>query len=377
VRILHVLAERGFSGGENQLLATLRFLASRGHEQELVLDERAQFQDAAREIGIEFRELRFRNNLDPIAATQLRKIYRESGVDLIHLACSRSHKIGALAGVFGGGLPPKVVVRRMDYPIGNSPFRRWMYGKAVDRVVAISTGVRDAVLQIGVDPSCIELIHEGVDTLKFGGLREPGRRDLARRRFDLTEKDFFGVTTASLHVRKAHDVLLNALRAVSVPADRRLVWLFGGDGPEREKLRAQAATLPENVEVRIPGQIDYVEDALSAADAFCLPSRYEGLGVALLEAFSTGVPCVASQVGGMKDVLVSGESGIHVQPEDVDGLAVAIQSLVDDPALCARLGDAGKQRAEEHFDIELMGRKTEALYLELTGQPPMSASRGS
>ena len=72
--------------------------------------------------------------------------------------------------------------------------------------------------------------------------------------------------------------------------------------------------------------------------------------------------------------LVSGESGIHVQPEDVDGLAAAIQSLIDDPELCARLGAAGKRRAEEHFDIELMGRKTEALYLELIGQPSLSSA---
>jgi glycosyltransferase involved in cell wall biosynthesis len=378
VRILHVLSERGFSGGENQLLATLRFLASRGHQQELVLDDRAQFKDAARKLGIEFRELRFRNNLDPIAATKLRGIYKESRPDLIHLACSRSHKIGALAGVFGAGLPPKVAVRRMDYPIVNSPLRRWMYGKAVDRVVAISSGVRDAVLEIGVDPSRIELIHEGVDTARFGELREPENRAAARQRLGLADTDFFGVTTASLHVRKAHDVLLDALGTVEVPEGRKVVWLFGGDGPERQRLRARAATLPDSVEVRIPGQIDYVDDALAAADAFCLPSRYEGLGVALLEALSTGVPCIASEVGGMKDVLVSGESGIHVQPEDVTGLAAAIQGLLDDPQLCADLGAAGKRRAEDQFDIEFMGQKTEALYLELIRQAKSSsASRGS
>lgn len=378
MRILHVLAERGFSGGENQLLATLRFLASRGHQQELVLDDRAQFKDAARELGIEFRELRFRNNLDPWAALQLRRIYRESHPDLIHLACSRSHKIGALAGVLGSALPPRVAVRRMDYPLGNSPWRRWLYGKAVDRVVAISSGVRDAVLAVGVDSSRIELIHEGVDTSKLSKVRESDSRAAARRRLELADTDFFGVITASLHLRKAHDVLLDALAAVDVPTGRKIVWLFGGDGPEREALQARAAKLPPTVEVRIPGQIDYVEDALAAADAFCLPSRYEGLGVALLEALSTGVPCIASAVGGMKEVLVSGESGIHVQPEDVTALAKAIQSLLDDPQLAVRLGEAGKARAKDQFDIELMGQKTEALYLRvIEGAKSRSASRGS
>ena len=115
----------------------------------------------------------------------------------------------------------------------------------------------------------------------------------------------------------------------------------------------------------MPGQIDYVDDALAAADFYCLPSRYEGLGVALLEALATGAPCIASRVGGMREVLESGVSGIHVEVEDVGGLTAAIQSLVDDPALAERLGVAGMQRAKDRFDIDLMGRKTEALYESL------------
>jgi glycosyltransferase involved in cell wall biosynthesis len=224
------------------------------------------------------------------------------------------------------------------------------------------------VLKVGVDPARVELIHEGVDTARFGALREASHRAAARARLDLQPGDFFGVITASLHVRKAHDILLEALRRLRIPDGRRVVWLFGGDGPERAKLVSLAATLRGAIEVRIPGQIDYVEDALAAADVFCLPSRYEGLGVALLEALATGVPCIASEVGGMRDVLVSGESGLHVQPEDVDGLAAAIQGLLDDEAQRDRLGTAGKARAREHFDIELMGRKTEALYLRLARQ---------
>jgi glycosyltransferase involved in cell wall biosynthesis len=130
-------------------------------------------------------------------------------------------------------------------------------------------------------------------------------------------------------------------------------------------LLSQADQLPEQFDIRIPGQIDYVDDALAAADLYCLPSRYEGLGVALLEALATGAPCIASRVGGMREVLESGVSGIHVEVEDVGGLTAAIQSLVDDPVLAERLGVAGMQRAKDRFDISLMGRKTEALYESL------------
>ena len=297
MRILHVLAERGFSGGENQLLATLRYLQAQGHEQILAVNVGAAFKQSAVDLGLACHDLRFRNNYDPLAAFALRRLYQRVAPDLIHLACSRSHKIGSLAGAFSGSLPPRVVTRRMDYPIRDTWFHRWVYGSAVDAVVAISQGVREAILKIGVDPSTVHLINEGVDTGCLGGLRDPEKRRAARSRLGLSDEDIFGVTTASLHVRKAHDVLLTALAKVQVPAGRRVVWLFGGDGPQREALKAQAAQLPGNLEVRIPGQIDYVQDALAAADMFCLPSHYEGLGVALLEAISTGVPCIATRVG--------------------------------------------------------------------------------
>lgn len=362
MRILHVLAERGFSGGENQLLATIRYLQERGHEQMLVLNDGGMFRDSVRDLGLPCHEVRFRNNYDPIAALGLRKFYRSLAPDLIHLACSRSHKVGSIAGAFGGSLPPRVVTRRMDYPIRNTWFQRWVYRSAVDGVVAISQGVLEAILEIGVDPSMVHLINEGVDTGYFAELRDPEHRLAARQRLQLGDDAILGVTTASLHVRKAHDVLLKALASVQIPAGKRLVWLFGGDGPERAKLIRQAGQLPDQLEIRIPGQIDYVPDALAAADLFCLPSRHEGLGVALLEAVSTGVPCIASRVGGMREVLESGISGLHVEVADVEGLAKSIQMLIDDPELARRLGVAGKQRAKERFDVGLMGHKTEALY---------------
>jgi len=362
LRILHVLAERGFSGGENQLLATIRHLQERGHDQVLVLNSDAMFRDSVRDLGLPCHEVRFRSNYDPIAAVGLRKFYRSLAPDLIHLACSRSHKIGSVAGVFASSLPPRVVTRRMDYPIRNTWFHRWAYRSAVDAVVAISKGVLEAILKIGVDSSTVHLINEGVDTGRFGVLREPERRRTARQRLQLGDDDILGVTIASLHARKAHDVLLEALAAVQIPAGKRLVWLFGGDGPEREKLIGQANQLPDQFEIRIPGQIDYVPDALAAADLFCLPSRYEGLGVALLEAVSTGVPCIASRVGGMREVLESGISGLHVEVGDVGGLTESIQKLIDDPELARRLGAAGMQRARDRFDVSLMSRKTEALF---------------
>lgn len=365
MRILHVLGERGFSGGENQLLATIRHLAAAGHQQLLVGNVRGVFHEQVRELGVEIHLQKFRSNYDLIGAFSLRRKFRALRPDLIHFACSRSHKVGGLACAFAGKLPPRVVTRRMDYKIGNTAFRRWLYQRAVDAVVVISQGVREAVLAIGTDPARVHTINEGVDTQSLGKLADAQLRAEARRARGLDETVIYGVTTASLHPRKAHRLLLEALQGLRIPTGQRLLWLCAGEGPEKEALRQQARGMPEGVEVQFPGQINDVPQALAAADLFCLNSNYEGLGVALLEAVASGTACVATHVGGMREVFVDGESGLHVPVGEVPALRAALQRLVDDPELRARLAAAGRQRAVERFDIGLMGRKTEALYQQL------------
>ena len=367
MRILHVLAEKGFAGGENQLLATLVHLQQCGVESVIALNPTARFRPHAEDLGLQIHEVRIRNNIDVVGALALRKLFRRLRADLIHFTDSRAHKVGALAGLWRAKLPPRIVTRRMDYPLKPGPYRRWLYGSAVDAVVVISTAVREVVLNLGVDPQQVHLIYEGVDTERLGGLRGESSRRAARRELGLEEGDLCGVTAASLHVRKGHDVLVRALGKVGVPEGRRLVWIFAGEGPEREALRQAVEGLGDAVSVRLPGQVKDVETLLSAADLFCLPSRYEGLGVALLEAMAAGVPCVASRVGGMAESLIHRETGLHVPVGDEDALARAIQSLIDDPELARRLADGGRRRTAEQFDVRIMGESTLRLYRQLAG----------
>jgi len=180
------------------------------------------------------------------------------------------------------------------------------------------------------------------------------------------------VTLASLHERKGQDVLLEALVHVRVPAGRRLHWFLGGEGPLLEPLREQARQLvagrPEELSIHIPGERVEPASLLPAADLFCLPSRREGLGVALLEAMAVGIPVVASRVGGMAEAFVDGESGLHVEVADPAGLAEALSQLLDDPDLARELGRAGRARVEAEFDIRRMCESTEALYRELAAK---------
>jgi glycosyltransferase involved in cell wall biosynthesis len=364
MHVLHVLAERGFSGGEHQLAHLLRFLEAQGHRSTLVLSPGAAFEPTARALDLACQPLAMRNDLDLWASWRLRRLWHGLRPDLVHLACSRSHKIGAAAALGTAGRPPLVVTRRMDYPIPRTPYRRWLYGRAVGAVVAVSDGVRREVLRIGVDPDRVHLIHDGVEP-RPEGWRSPAARSAARGQLAVAGDTWCGLTIASLHRRKGLDVLIEALDQLALPEGVRLIWLVAGDGPLRAELAAQGRALPSGVELRLLGHVSPVDRLLLAADVFCLPSRLEGLGVALLEAMAAGLPVVASSVGGMREAVVAGDSGLLVPAEDPRALAAALRELWSDRERAARMAAAGRARVVAEFTVDRMCRATEALYLRL------------
>ncbi len=379
MRILHVLSERGYSGGEDQLAHLLEHLAARGHESIVVLNPGALFAQTCQRLGLVVHEVRMRNDADLVAILRLRSLFKSTNPDLIHLACSRGHKLGALADVTSKRGPPKIVTRRMDYPIGASALRRWLYGSAVDAVVAISEGVRREVLAVGVAAQRVHCVHDGIDVGRFKGLRQGEQREQVRRELGVVDDTLIGLTTASLHRRKGQDVLLEALARLP-DTGPRLLWLFAGDGPERSALEQRAAALgllgtalSRRVEARFLGAVRPVDGLLAASDLFCLPSRREGLGVALLEAMAAGLAVVATAIGGMVEAVQDGVSGLLVPVEDVAALARALERL-DDPELRARLGSAAEARAERDFGLERMCEQSEAIYLAVASERPSAAA---
>ncbi|MCB9881677.1 MAG: glycosyltransferase [Planctomycetes bacterium] len=389
MRILHVLSERGYSGGEEQLARLLEHLVVAGHDSVLVLNPGARFEATCKDLGLPVHRVRMRNDADVIAIARLRKMFKVLRPDLIHFACSRGHKLGAFAARLTKSAPPTVVTRRMDYPLGRGRFRRWLYGTAVDGVVAVSEGVRREVLAIGVPESHVRCIHDGVDFERFAGLQRSPLRQRTRQELGCgvqcpDETTVIGLTTASLHRRKGQDVLLDALGQLGQATDAfpglRLVWLFAGDGPERATLEARATTLglcrledeEPRVSVRFLGSVRPVDPLLAAADLFCLPSRKEGLGVALLEAMAAGIAVIGSAVGGMLEVIEHERSGLLVPVEDAHGIARSIASLLSADER-RKIGDAARDRVCAEFTIERMCRATEAYYRELIAR--VQASR--
>ena len=352
MRVLHVDPERAWGGGEVQVLALVSVLAARGHASTVAAHPEGPLARAAAAAGARVVPLGIANHFDVRAALVLRRL--APGFDVVHFHTARAHALAPLSRGRGARL---VVTRRMDYVPTGGPYVRFLYNRSVDAVIAISEGVRTALIRVGVRAERIRVVPSGIDA---GALAAPpAARAAVRREWGLGDDEVAVVALGALEVRKGHAVLLAAAAGLASAAPR-LRYVFCGEGRQAKALAGAAAAL--DGAARLVGFRRDVAACLAAADIVALPSLQEGLGVAALEAMAASRPVVASRVGGLAEAVVHEETGLLVPPGDPTALAAALARLARDPDLRARLGAAGHARVLARYTATRMAEGTLACY---------------
>ena len=352
--------ELGFAGGETQVLGLTLALAAGGHRAELICDPAGRLWERALDAGIRCHPIRIRNAIDLAAGVKLRAILKRERYDVVHFHTSRAHSMAPLARSFGSTL---LVTRRMDYR-PNRVFAPYLFNRAVDGVVAISTGVADSLAAAGVDRQRVTVVHSGVDCERFRPPTSQERAD-ARGALNISDTDFVISAVGALEQRKGHLYLIEAIGALAAPAASSKVKCFiVGQGAIHRVLQGEIAVSRSLERIKLLGRVDDPREILWASDLFAMPSLKEGLGVAALEAMASGLPVIASDVGGLREVVEDGRSGIVVPPANARAIASAIERLADSAELRSQMGAAARVRVVENYSIETMAARTLALYRE-------------
>ncbi|MHC4850584.1 MAG: glycosyltransferase family 4 protein [Planctomycetota bacterium] len=357
MKILHVLAERGFSGGEVQLRHLLKYLSGRGYTQELVLIEDARFRAVARDLDLKIHTVNLRDPVKPDVWRRMRRALHDSKPDVVHFGCGRSLLWGGLmtAGIRG---PKRVTTRRIDYPIGGG-LRAMRYRHLVHHVAVNCRAVYDRVRGAGVPAERVTLVYEGVEVAAWQGLRK--HRELSRIRLDLPKGAVVISQAATLTPRKGQICLLEAFANVADEFPDALLVLAGG-GSDLPRLRWRAAELGVQGKVRMPGPIRPIRDLYAATDVFCMSSFHEGLANACLEASAAGLPQIVSAVGGLPEIVADGVTGAVVPAGDVEALALALRRYLADEELRRVAGAAGAERTSQLFTVKNMTEGMESLF---------------
>ena len=319
---------------------------------------------ALRATGIDVAELPLRHKFDLVGAGRVWPLLR--GADLVHThdrragllvrPQARAHRARALHTLHG--LPEEIAPRlgRANAPVppGVSRARLTWLLHGYPRIEALLTALGDVVAPShamagfltthGVSAKRVHVIPYGIP------LRQPPSRN-SRAVFTIG-------TAANLEYWKGIDVLLDACARLQRPA-RLEIFGVGSLQGELERQAREAG-----LDAHFHGFVTDMPERLAGLDAFVLPSRADNLPISILEAMASALPVVATRVGGIPELVVDGESGFLVEPDDPTALAEALERVAADPDR-ARLGRRGAERVAEHFSLERVARRMISLYERL------------
>ena len=350
--ILQLTHQGGGSGSTVAIANLSRLLARRGHRVLIGCRPGTMLADLARDAGLQLVPLDFRR-LGPLAAA-LRDVIAREGVDVANSNATRDRR--ALTWLrWRRRLPVPFVVTRHTMPL-TSPAELIAVGLSADRTIAVSPAVALGLRRRLHPRGRLRVVPNGIDCERVDA--PPSDAELAAARAALGHPDGRPVVLV-LARRKDQHILLQGLAAL-----QRAV-LVACVGIERDpELRA--------IEGRVPAQhrivyVPFTDRPLAfarLADVSALPSRIEGLSIALLETMALGLPAVASRAGGNPDVITSGETGVLVPPLDPLAWAGALERVLGDRAFAQRIARAGRDLVRREFTLERAAERTETVYRE-------------
>jgi len=297
---------------------------------------------------------------------RLRRWLREHDVTVLHTHGYSAGVLGRVAGMLAR--TPVLIAHLHTTDWGFTTRQRWIeWGLSwvTDRVICCSHAVAAfAMSRLGLSPGVLSVIRNGVPLRRESD--KTGREEIAvRRLYGLPAGAPVIGIVGSLTPHKGHAVALRAFARLrhELPDARMLIV---GDGPERERLRAQAESSGLLPSVVFTGRQSPVAPLMAACDVVCLPSiQREGLGLALLEAMTVGKAVVGSDLDGVREVVASSDTGALVPPNDSDRLAETLAWVLTNPDRRRAMGANGRQRVERLFSERLMLRRIAELYDDL------------
>jgi len=317
-----------------------------------------------------------RHLTNPITVIETVKILKTEDVHLVHAHSPSAALWGRIAARMAN-IPAIVTVHLPVYKYHGTletiraktgrviykNFDRWLnhHPRYTEKIIYVAQNVYERELKIGQSASDNStVIVNGVDLHPFDNLN----RKEARNHFKLLPSDKIITFAGRLDEQKGVDVLIEAMAILNKFTPGFQLWLIG-DGPLRQMVEDQIRALDLDKTVKLWGFQEEIPLYLKASDIFVLPSRYEGMSLALLKGLAAGLPCVVTNAGDNDRLVNDGENGFVIPPGDVVGLAKALETVISDDELCQRMSASAKMTANE-FTEEKMIKQLACVYNEYT-----------
>jgi len=364
VNVCRVITRLPRVGGIEERLAAIAPRLNEGgfRVRVVVIHERGGLSDEIEASGVPVDFVRLKSRLSPSGLRALAAYFREHEVDIVHAHMYRSYIPSSIAA--GMARTPVMLGQVHNIDTWESPRQLWL-DRALWRwrtgTIVVSERVKENVIDaLGCPAECVHVLYNGIDTAKF---RDAAVVPELRRELGIADGETVAVVVARLHAKKNHALLLRALSEAGDDAGNLRVVVVG-DGAEESNLKRMAQDLGLARRVIFVGPRSDVERFFKMADFSALPSLKEGFSNAVIESLAAGCPVIATDVGGNREAILDGRTGLLVPSGESGPLSDAIVQFAGDADLRRRMSEACALRAED-FSLDAMVHTTRELYTRL------------
>ena len=353
-------SERTWRGGEQQIAYLVEELRQHDVENVVALKKESALQQYCLKRGIRNVTMPFSNSVDLISAKMLRKICETEKVDLIHMHTSKSHGIGVLSAWLGNNTP-LVLSRRVDFEPKTNVLSRWKYNHPnIKRIIGVSNKITEIMQRHVRDKQKCITIYSGIDLNKFSSRPD---QNILRNEYQIPRGTMVIGNTAALAGHKDYFTFIDTVEILALRKLRIHAFIIG-EGPLEAELKDYVLRKGLQYVITFTGFRKNITEILQCLDIFLMPSKEEGLGTSILDAFLAGVPVVATAAGGIPEMVHHEVTGLLAPVGDSKQLAGHIQRLIQEPDFTRQL-IARAHHLVEKFSKQNTARETLIQYKQI------------
>lgn len=361
LKVLYLINHAGKAGTETYVKSIIERLHNREIKAYLGYNEEGLLVERLKELGIETVQIKMKNPFDFKAAWQLSKECKKHGIDLIHAQYLRENYIALWSRLFN---PAVKVIYTNHFILKNNIILRFfnrILTPLEANIIAVCNKGKEMMISNGVSGDKISVIFNGVDPKLWSEPEPPALRE----ELGISSDTFLILCAARFAYDKGHHYLIKAMAELKKITSRPFKLVLAGDGPLLEDRKKQVKELGLENDVVFIGFRKDMKNLFNSADVYINASMHEALSFLMLEVLASGLPLIATDMGGNRDIINEQTNcGILVKYEDAGELAEAVLKLMEDGRLRAELKENAVKAIHERFDLDKIVADTYQIYLK-------------
>ena len=358
MRVLHLSSERSWRGGEQQIAYLIGESEKLGIENFVATRKNSAFEEYCENEQIPHISLGFKNELHIPTALGIKAYCKKNRIDIVHMHSSHSHALGVLSHLMGNKAK-LILSRKVDFPVKNNIASKFKFNyKGIAAIVCVSEAIKNILIPDIRRREILYVAHDGVSLDKF---IDSKNTEILHQEFKLGQQNKIVANISAVADHKDYFTFVDAAALVLKQRDDVMFFIIG-DGPLFHQIKEYIKKKDLQKSIMMTGFRNDIVNIIQEIDVFLMTSKTEGLGSTILDAFANHVPMVATEAGGIPEVVRHNETGLLAPVQDAKKLAKHVCHLLDNEGLVGALTNNAYSLLLSDFTKEKMALANVAIY---------------